>query len=127
MRYHRDMEKTTTRKPVPMLPTSDLCWASEAAPTLAPARAAALADRLKALADATRLRMLNLLAQQAEPLCVCDITRQFDQQQPTISHHLRVLREAGLVECEKRGIWAYYWATASGRHWLERVEAGPTP
>ena len=71
----------------------------------------ALADTLKALGDPTRLRMLDLLAQQPEPLCVCDITPQFAQNQPTISHHLRILREAGLIETEKRGIWAYYWAT----------------
>lgn len=79
--------------------------------------------RLKVLADPTRLRMLDLLAQQAGPLCVCDITDQFDQNQPTISHHLKPLREAGLIDCEKRGIWVFYWATNEGRRVLQAVSA----
>jgi ArsR family transcriptional regulator len=78
-------------------------------------RAITLADRLKALADPTRLRMLDLLAEQPEPLCVCEITNQFALHQPTISHHLRILRETGLIRGEKRGTWAYYEATAEGR------------
>jgi ArsR family transcriptional regulator len=81
----------------------------------------ALADRLKALADPTRLRMLELLAHQSAPLCVCEINEHFAQRQPTISHHLRILREAGLIDCEKRGVWAYYWATATGSEWLSTV------
>jgi ArsR family transcriptional regulator len=84
---------------------------------------AALAARLKALADPTRLRMLDLLVQQREPLCVCDLTAQFHQNQPTISHHLRILREAGLIDTEKRGIWSYYWATEAGRQMLAAVES----
>lgn len=91
--------------------------------TLAADQAVQLADRLKALADPTRLRMLDLLAQQTAPLCVCDITAPFDQHQPTISHHLRILRDAGLVDCEKRGVWAYYWATEAGRSSLTVVRA----
>ena len=86
-------------------------------------RTAQLAERLKALADPTRLRMLDLLAQQAEPLCVCNITEHFAQHQPTISHHLRILRQAGLISGEKRGVWSYYWATAAGRESLSVVRA----
>ncbi len=97
------------------------CCGPTAAPSLTPAGTQALAARLKALADPTRLRMLDLLAQQTEPMCVCDITPQFDQNQPTISHHLKLLREAGLVDCEKRGIWAFYWATDAGRVSLAAV------
>ncbi len=78
------------------------------------ARTTALADRLKALADPTRLGMLDLLAGQPEALCVCEITSQFDLRQPTISHHLRILREAGLIQGEKRGVWSYYWLTEEG-------------
>jgi ArsR family transcriptional regulator len=89
---------------------------------MAPERAAQLAEQLRALADATRLRMLDLLVRQEIPVCVCDITAQFAQQQPTISHHLRLLREAGLVDCEKRGIWAYYWATEAGKTRLAAVQ-----
>jgi len=67
--------------------------------------------------------MLDLLVQQSEPLCVCDMTAQFPQNQPTISHHLRLLREAGLIGTEKRGIWAYYWATEVGRRTLAAVQS----
>jgi ArsR family transcriptional regulator len=80
-----------------------------------------LTDRLKALADPTRLRMLDLLAQQPQPLCVCDITSQFDLRQPTISHHLRILREAQLIAGERRGVWSYYAATDTGRRCLTLV------
>jgi ArsR family transcriptional regulator len=81
-----------------------------------------LAEQLKAVADPTRLRMLDLLAQQREPLCVCDITPLFTQNQPTISHHLRLLRDADLIDTEKRGIWSYYWATDTGRRTLSLVQ-----
>src|SRR5262249_8354260 len=89
--------------------------------TLASTQSDALAERLKALADPTRLRMLDLLAHQSAPLCVCEINEHFAQRQPTISHHLRILREAGLLDCEKRGVWAYYWATETGAEWLSTV------
>jgi ArsR family transcriptional regulator len=84
-----------------------------------------LADRLKAVADPTRLRMLDLLAQQREPICVCDITPHFDQNQPTVSHHLKLLRDVGLIATEKRGIWSYYWATEEGEHMLSTVGSLP--
>jgi ArsR family transcriptional regulator len=80
-----------------------------------------LSDRLKALADPTRLRMLDLLTEQPQALCVCDITSQFHLRQPTISHHLRILREAGLISGEKRGVWSYYWATDAGKRTLSVI------
>ena len=86
------------------LPVLDCC---SDAPPLAPETRAALAERLKALADPTRIGIVNRLAG-ADELCVCDLTDAFDLSQPTISHHLRVLREAGLVEARKQGTWAYY-------------------
>jgi ArsR family transcriptional regulator, arsenate/arsenite/antimonite-responsive transcriptional repressor len=99
------------------------CGEVAEAPSLDAPQTAVLADRLKALADPTRLRMLDLLAQQGQPLCVCDITSQFDLHQPTISHHLRILREAGLISGEKRGVWSYYEATAAGKRSLSVVRA----
>ncbi len=63
---------------------------------------------LNALADPTRLGILNMLANNQEPVCVCDVTAQFDKGQPTISHHLAILREAGLVFGNREGIWSYY-------------------
>lgn len=68
-----------------------------------------VAPALKALADPVRLRLLSEIA--AHPggeACVCDISGPFDLSQPTISHHLRVLREAGLVTSERRATWVYY-------------------
>jgi ArsR family transcriptional regulator, arsenate/arsenite/antimonite-responsive transcriptional repressor len=66
-----------------------------------------LAARFKALADPTRVAIVNSLSA-ADEVCVCNLTATFDLSQPTISHHLRILREAGLVESTRRGTWAYY-------------------
>ena len=63
---------------------------------------------LKALADPTRLQMIGILKNSSEPVCICDFTAAFDLSQPTISHHMAKLREAGLVDVSKSGIWAYY-------------------
>jgi ArsR family transcriptional regulator len=116
----------STPREAPELARSETaCCAGEASPapaTLDSGETDALAERLKALADPTRLRMLDLLAQQSAPLCVCEINEHFAQRQPTISHHLRILREAGLIDCEKRGVWAYYWATAVGSEWVSAVK-----
>jgi ArsR family transcriptional regulator len=62
----------------------------------------------KAIADPYRLRMLATLARASEEVCVCDFTDALPLNQPTVSHHLRILREAGLVTCERRGTWVYY-------------------
>jgi ArsR family transcriptional regulator, arsenate/arsenite/antimonite-responsive transcriptional repressor len=64
--------------------------------------------RLKALADPTRLRILSQLLQAGEAVCACEIAGCFEQGQPTISHHLRTLREAGLVQATRKGTWVYY-------------------
>jgi ArsR family transcriptional regulator, arsenate/arsenite/antimonite-responsive transcriptional repressor len=77
------------------------------APPLAEHVRVELAERLRALADPTRLGIVNRLAASGE-LCVCDLTDSFGLSQPTISHHLRVLRDAGLVEGRKQGTWSYY-------------------
>ena len=68
-----------------------------------------LAPLLKALADPVRLRLLSLVASHADgEACVCDLNDAFDLSQPTISHHLKVLHEVGLVDRSKRGVWVYY-------------------
>jgi ArsR family transcriptional regulator len=64
---------------------------------------------LKALADPTRLRILSLLSRHEGEVCVFEITEAFTLEQPTISHHLRILRDANLVDCRKKGLWAYYY------------------
>lgn len=73
-----------------------------------------LVGALKALADPTRLEILRLVAAQAGPVCVCDIVDRFDLAQPTISHHLKVLREAGWLRASKIGIWAFYELDPAG-------------
>ena len=71
--------------------------------------AADLARRLKALADPARLRVLSLVAGNAgQEVCVCDLTEPLGLSQPTVSHHLKVLVEAGFLQRDKRGVWAYY-------------------
>ena len=70
-----------------------------------------IAPLLKALADPVRLRLLSLVASHADgEACVCDLNDAFDLSQPTISHHLKVLHESGLLNREKRGVWVYYQA-----------------
>jgi ArsR family transcriptional regulator len=80
-----------------------------------------LARVFKALADPARLRLLSLIGAHAGgEVCVCDLTAAFDLTQPTISHHLKTLREAGLIGCQRRGTWVYYWLIPAA---LERVSA----
>lgn len=76
----------------------------------------------KALSDPTRLEILRLVAAQSEPVCVCDIVDHFDLSQPTISHHLKVLRGADLLEMHRVGIWSFYQAAERGRELLEGAQ-----
>ncbi len=85
------------------------CCVPLAPPALDISATAKTAELLRALGDPTRLGIVDLLARQSGPVCVCEIVEQFEQGQPTISHHLRVLRQAGLVDCTRRGTWAYYY------------------
>src|SRR6185312_6862579 len=91
-------------KTLPVL--QKMCCGPET-PVMPQAAAADLAAVFKALADPTRVAIVNRLAAAPE-VCVCDLTDAFELSQPTISHHLRLLRDAGLVESERRGTWAYY-------------------
>src|SRR6266404_5606209 len=91
-------------KTLPVLPT--LCC-GPGTPALDEDERDALAARFKALADPTRVAIVNRLAA-ADEVCVCDFVAALDLAQPTISHHLKVLRDAGLVESSRRGTWAYY-------------------
>jgi ArsR family transcriptional regulator len=88
---------------------------------LGPGAAAGLARVFKALGDPVRLRLVSLIgAHQGGEVCVCELTTAFDLTQPTISHHLKVLREAGLIDGERRGTWVYYWLVPAA---LERMAA----
>ena len=91
-------------KSIAVLPA--ICCGPETHPLTAP-EADELAARFKALADPTRVAIVNCLSA-ADEVCVCNLTETFDLSQPTISHHLKVLKDAGLVESTRRGTWAYY-------------------
>ncbi|GGW28707.1 transcriptional regulator [Streptomyces lucensis JCM 4490] len=87
------------------------CCPEVSAAPLDERRAAELAKVFKALGDPVRLRLLSMIAsRRGGEVCVCEMTPAFDLSQPTISHHLKLLRQAGLVDCERRGTWVYYWA-----------------
>src|SRR4029077_15649648 len=83
------------------------------APPLADDVAERLADLYRAIGDPTRVQILHILKAAKDPVCVCDFTASFDLGQPTISHHLAKLREAGLIVSQKKGIWALF---ALARH-----------
>ena len=90
------------------------CCAPLVAEALSEPAAIDLARCFKALGDPVRLRLLSLIAARAgAEVCVCELTDAFDVTGPTISHHLKVLREAGLIDCERRGTWVYYWVIPS--------------
>jgi ArsR family transcriptional regulator len=85
------------------------CCAPLSAEPLTMEQAEQVAPLLKALADPVRLRLMSLVASRpGGEACVCDLNDAFDLSQPTISHHLKVLHEAGLVDRDKRGVWVYY-------------------
>jgi ArsR family transcriptional regulator, arsenate/arsenite/antimonite-responsive transcriptional repressor len=80
------------------------------AEALSPDGAADMARVFKVLGDPVRLRVLSLIAaRKGGEVCVCEITDAFELTGPTISNHLRLLREAGLVDCQRRATWVYYW------------------
>ena len=89
---------------------SPSCCSPMVAEALRPDGAADMARVFKVLGDPVRLRVLSLIAaRKGGEVCVCEITDAFDLTGPTISYHLRLLRESGLVDCQRRGTWVYYW------------------
>ena len=100
---------------------SSECCPALGASALAEPQAAELAAMFKALSDPVRLRLLSLVASHpGGQACVCEISPTFDLSQPTISHHLKTLRSAGLLDCERRGTWVYYWVVPAA---LQRLSA----
>jgi ArsR family transcriptional regulator, arsenate/arsenite/antimonite-responsive transcriptional repressor len=98
-----------SRRTLPVLDDALACCAPLGVEAMSAEQADLVADLLKALSDPIRLRLMSLIAA-ADEACVCDLTTLFAVSQPTISHHLKVLREAGLVESERRGTWVWYRA-----------------
>jgi len=103
------MSTSTPGKPLPLAPDPAGCCAASAPARLDAHAATGLAQRLKALADPTRLRLLSIIAAHPDgEACVCDLTDPVALSQPTVSHHLRILVDAGMLTRDKRGVWAYY-------------------
>jgi len=98
-----------SKQALPLADVSGACCVPLTDAPLQPEQADDLAQMFKALGDPVRLRLLSMIASAADgEICVCELTPGFDLSGPTISHHLKVLREAGLVGAERRGTWVYY-------------------
>jgi ArsR family transcriptional regulator len=90
-------------------PAGECCSEPLVHPDISPERAERMAAIAKALGDPIRLQLVDVLRKHAGTVCVCELVPLFDLSQPTVSHHLKVLREAGIVASERRGLWAYYY------------------
>ena len=109
----------------PVLPLAEACCAPLLRQPITPAQAADLARLLKALADPTRLQLVSMVAaSDGGEACVCDLTGPLGLTQPTISHHLKVLVDAGIFTRDKRGVWAYYALGPSALRALAAILGG---
>src|SRR5215208_8134477 len=97
------------------------CCAPLAAPSLSSEEASATADLFRALADPARVRIVNVLATSGEAVCVCNLVEPLGLSQPTVSHHMKRLLDAGLVEREQRGKWAFFDLKPDARETLAAV------
>ncbi len=97
----------------------------------APVQVTALSDKqvsrmtklAKSLADPNRIRILHLLAQQPGPVCACDIVGHVELSQPTVSHHLKTLRDAGLLDSCRQGLWVFYNVNSTGERAMQELTA----
>jgi ArsR family transcriptional regulator, arsenate/arsenite/antimonite-responsive transcriptional repressor len=103
-------------------PAGEPCCVPVVHPDVGREDAERLATVAKALGDPIRLQLVDVLRKHAGKVCVCELVPLFDVSQPTLSHHLKVLRQAGIVDSERRGLWAYYYvipeATKELSAWL---------
>jgi ArsR family transcriptional regulator, arsenate/arsenite/antimonite-responsive transcriptional repressor len=90
-------------------PAGECCSEPLVFPDVEPSAAARIAAVAKALGDPVRVQLVDVLRKHAGKVCVCELVPLFELSQPTVSHHLKVLREAGIVASERRGLWAYYY------------------
>ncbi len=95
-------------------PAGEPCCEPVVYPDVERAQAERMAAIASALGDPVRLQLVDVLRKHAGQVCVCELVPLFDLAQPTISHHLKVLRDAGLVGSERRGLWAYYYVIPDG-------------
>src|SRR3954465_15757250 len=105
-------------------PAGEACCEPVVYPDASPDQAARLASLARALSDPVRVQLVDVLRKHAGKVCVCELVPLFDLSQSTISHHLKVLREAGIVDSERRGLWAYYYVVPGA---LEQLAGWLTP
>jgi ArsR family transcriptional regulator, arsenate/arsenite/antimonite-responsive transcriptional repressor len=115
-----DLELTPKRK----RPAGERCCEPVVYPDVERKQAERMAQVAKALGDPIRVQLVDVLRKHAGKVCVCELTPLFDVGQPTVSHHLKVLREAGIVDSERQGLWAYYYVLPAALGELERWLAG---
>ena len=111
-----DLELTPKQK----RPAGQPCCEPVVYPDTDRAEAERMAAVAKALGDPIRLQLVDVLRKHAGKVCVCELVPLFDLSQPTVSHHLKVLREAGIVGSERQGLWAYYYVNPDS---LEELSA----
>ena len=101
-------------------PAGEPCCEPVVYPDVERRQAERMATIAKALGDPVRLQLVDVLRKHAGKVCVCELVPLFDISQPTLSHHLKKLRDAGIVDSERRGLWAYYYVTPDA---LEELSA----
>jgi ArsR family transcriptional regulator, arsenate/arsenite/antimonite-responsive transcriptional repressor len=101
-------------------PPGEPCCEPVVYPDIDQARAERMAEVAKAVGDPVRMQLVDVLRKHAGKACVCELVPLFDLSQPTVSHHLKVLRDAGIVGSERRGLWAYYYVIPNA---LEELSA----
>jgi len=124
-RGNKNMNDSTVLTPVNTNDQPGECCALPDGLEMDQAEAARLASMLKAVGHPVRLQIVDLLIRYRGQVCVCDVESLFNLSQPTISHHLKVLRKTGLVESERRGSWHYYFVAPSAlrelRQWFDSM------
>jgi ArsR family transcriptional regulator len=101
-------------------PAGEVCCEPLVYPQIEPGQADEVAAIAKALSDPIRVQLVDVLRRHAGEVCVCELVPLFDVSQPTLSHHLKKLRDAGVVGVERRGLWAYYFVKPQALEVLDR-------
>ena len=114
------MSKALELAPKQKRAAGEVCCEPVVHPDVDAEEAAAIAQVAKALGDPIRVQLVDVLRRHPGKACVCELVPLFDLSQPTVSHHLKVLREAGLVGSERRGLWAYYYVEPGAIEVLDR-------